>query len=198
MSEKKSKEDRKLKIMTEEAGLDETARQMAKSIAKMYEDRDKKVLNARNHLVSQLKVTSDKYRTANGVMSALDTVRLVFGNNEPSLAGEVSIAKMTASEIAVITVEMADKARELDPENMDELCDGFYDKEFSEGEGSVIDMVRQLMILQLCQNVGPSAEDIMEFCRTADEEIDKAREDLKKFCKDNDLDYLEVCGEKSE
>ena len=75
MSESKTKRERKLRIMTEEAGIDETAREMARQISKMYEDRDRKALGARDHLVAQLHVTCDKYRTANGIMSALDTIR---------------------------------------------------------------------------------------------------------------------------
>ena len=42
MSESKTKRNRKLKLMTEEAGLQETAKKQAQDIAKMYEDRDKK------------------------------------------------------------------------------------------------------------------------------------------------------------
>jgi hypothetical protein len=57
-------------------------------------------------------------------------------------------------------------------------------------------LAEELMVLQLCQNVGPSAEDIAEFCSTADGEIAKAREDLKLFCSENSLDFDEICNEK--
>lgn len=191
MSEKKSKEDRKLKLMTEEAGLDETARKQAKDIAKMYEDRDKKALGARDHLVSQLEVTSDKYRTANGVMAALQVVRDVVGNTTDYVE-EISIAKTAATRMAGIAQEMAKKASELDPEEMDQLCFGFYDQTFSEGKSSALELIDELLVLQLCQNVGPNAEDVVEFCHTADEEIEKARENLKAFCSENDLDFDEL------
>lgn len=193
MSEKNVKKDRKLKLMTEEAGLDETARKQAKDIAKMYEDRDKKALGARDHLVSQLEITSDKYRTANGVMAALQVVRDVLGN-ATDYVEEISIAKTVATRMAGVAQRMADNAIDLDPEDMGELCDGFYDPAFSEGKGSALEMIDELMILQLCQNVGPNAEDVAEFCRTADEEIEKARHTLEDFCTQNDLDFNEVCG----
>jgi len=196
MSEKKAKQDRNLKLMTEEAGLNETAKKQAKDISKMYEDRDKKALGAKEHLVSQLKVTADKYRTANGVMSALDTIRLVAGNHSgDDLIGDIAMAKGVAVVMAHKAQEMAAKANKLDPEDMSQLCDDFYEKEFADSdETSAVDMVIELMLLQLCQNVGPNAEDVAEFCRTADDEIEKARENLKTFCKENDIDFNELCG----
>lgn len=193
MSEKNEKKERKLKLMTEEAGLDETAKKQAKDISKMYEDRDKKALGARDHLVSQLEVTSDKYRTANGVMAALQVVRDVLGD-VTDYVEEISIAKTAATRMAGIAQEMAKKAGELYPEEMAELCDGFYDPAFSEGKGSALEMIDELLVLQLCQNVGPNAEDVAQFCKTADEEIEKARESLRTFCSENEIDFNELCG----
>ena len=199
MSEKKAKQDRNLKLMTEEAGLNETAKKQAQDISKMYKDRDKKALGAREHLVSQLKITVDKYRTANGVMSALDTVRLVHGEDRLTLTEQLEEAAAAARHMSNVADMMAKKAGELDPEVMDKLCDDVYDKDFAGGQVSARQMVLELMTLQLCQNVGPNAEDVAEFCRTADEEIEKAREELKKFCDEHDeLDFDELVGEKKD
>lgn len=195
MSERKAKQDRKLEVMTEQADPMEVAKEMAKSISKMYEDRDAKALGAKERLIQQLKVTVDKYRTANGVMSALDTVRLVLGNgNDMPITEEIAMAKAVATNMAGIAQDMADKANVLEPDGFDDLCNGFYDKEFSQSMASAADMVEQLMVLQLCQNVGPNAEDVAEFCKTADAEIDKARENLKAHCADNGIDFNELCG----
>lgn len=195
MSEKKAKQDRKLELMTEEADVNEAAKEMAKSISKMYEDRDAKALGAKERLIQQLEVTVDKYRTANGVMSALATVRDVLGGHgDMDITEEITMAKAVATNMAGIAKDMGDKANVLEPEEFDQLCNGFYDKEFSQGLASAADMVEQLMVLNLCQNVGPNAEDIAEFCKTADAEIDKAREDLKAYCAEHDIDFNELCG----
>ena len=194
MSEKKAKADRKLKVMTEEADARSIAEEQAKSISKMYEDRDKKALGARDHLVSQLRVTSDKYRTANGVMSALSCVREVAGEGMADTIEQIAMAKSVATEMAAVAKDMADKAKGLAPDEMDKLCDGFYDKEFSEHDSSIIEMVIELMGLQLCQNIGPNAEDIVEFLKHSNEEIEKARETLKSFCDENKIDFNELCG----
>lgn len=197
MSESKRKAQRKdVKLMTEEAGVQKTADEMARSIAKMYEDRDKKLVGAKEHLVSTLEVTVEKYRTASGVMRALDTVRMVCSEpgNGMRVRDEIGKAKAVATSMAKVTMAMAEKARELDPEELDKLCDGFYDKEFSEGDGDEMYLVEQLMVLNLCQAVGPDAEDIVDFAKTADEEIDKARQKLVEYCQEHDLDFNEICG----
>ena len=168
-----------------------TAEEMAKSISKMYEDRNEKAENAKQSLLDQLDVTSNKYRTANGVMSALSCLRDVLGENakEYTLEEEIGYAKTVATLMAKTAEDMCDTASNLDPEEMHMLCEGFYDKTFSEGVSSGLDMVRELMTLQLCQNVGPNAEDITEFYRHANKEIAKARENLMDFCNANGIAY---------
>jgi hypothetical protein len=174
----------------------ETAKEMAKSISKMFEDMDTKSANAKQSLLDQLDVTSNKYRTANGVMSVLGCLRDVLGENakEYMLEEEIGYAKTIATEMAKVAEEMWNTASSLDPEEMYLLCEAFYDKTFSEGNASGFDMVKELMTLQLCQNVGPNAEDITEFCKHADEEIVKARENLVDFCNVNDINFNELCG----
>lgn len=200
MSGKTARKDRKkdMKIMSGTANPKDTANEQAVSIRHMIEERDKKAANAKEHLISQLEVTVDKYRTGNGVMSALNMVRTVLGEQaeEITLEEEIGHAKGLAIIMASKTAEMAEKAKSLDPDNMDSLCENFYKTDFAESEASALDLMEELLILQLCQNVGPDAEDIVEFCKHADEEIEKARENLKKFCEENKLDFLEVCGEK--
>lgn len=198
MSEKKAKQDRKLKVMTEEADNLEVAKNMAASIRKMYEDRDAKALAAKERLVSQLKITSDKYMTGNGVMSALETVRLVVDKYEDDIFNEISNAKTLAMVMADKAARMAEKAEELNPDEMDKLCDGFYIVDFAATDGSMLDLMEELMSLQLCQNVGPSAEDVVEFLNHTDEEIKKAKKNLEDFCNEHKLNYLEVCGEKKD
>ena len=193
MSEKNVKKERKIKLMTEEADVMESAKEQAKAISKMYEDRDKRAIGAKEHLVSQLEVTSDKYRTANGVMAALHVVRDVLGTTGDCIE-EISIAKTAATCMAGIAKDMADKAGKLDPDDMDKLCDGFYDPAFSEGKSSAFELIDELLVLQLCQNVGPNAEDVADFCRTADDEIEKARNNLRTFCTENDINFNELCG----
>lgn len=195
MSESKTKRERKLKLMTEEAGIEETAREMARQISKMYEDRDKKATGAREHLVSQLRVTSDKYRTANGVMSALDTIRTVLGETRTKDVCEgIQMAQRLAKDMAVVAQNMADKAEALGPDDMDQLCDGFYDTDVTGRKLGPEDLAKQLMMLQLCQNVGPNAQDVADFITTADTEIEKAREDLRRHCEEYGLDFDELCG----
>lgn len=194
MAEKIKKSD-ELKTVAE-GGDDakEVINSLALSIRKMFEDRDKKASQAKDHLIAQLTVAADKYRTANGVMMALNTLREVMGKSS-DIKTEVSNAKMIATGISRVTRDMRDKAAGMEPEFMDELCDEFFNVNFSLDDGTPLGMVQELMVLQLCQGVGPDACDIAEFCRTADKEIEKAQLDLKEKCEKAGLDYLEVCDE---
>lgn len=194
MSEKNVKKERKIKLMTEEADAMESAKEQAKAISKMYEDRDKRAIGAKEHLISQLEVTADKYRTANGVMSALDTVRTVFGGASPDIHPDIQMAQRIAKGMSVVAEKMAARAGELDPENMYRLCDKFYDDDIVNKNVGPEELAKQLMILQLCQNVGPNAEDVADFCHTADDEIEKARNNLRTFCTENDINFNELCG----
>lgn len=192
----KSKKRKDMEIVSGEASPQDIAEEMARSITKMQEDRDKKAESAKEHLISQLEVTADKYRTANGVMSALDAVRMVLGNEYAEITVQLGDAKHVAKVAAGVAQAMVFKAEGLKPEEMDTLCDGFYQKEFADDESvNPYDMVDQLMALQLCQNVGPNAEDIADFVRHADEEIDKAVKDLQEHCQKNDLDFAGLLKE---
>lgn len=196
MSGKVSRNERKVKLMTEEAGNRKVAEEMAASIAKMREDKEKKASGAKEHLIGQLEVMSDKYRTANGVMSALDTFRDILGKNHwLDVQQEIDTAGKIATAMAAKAAEMAGKAKGLEPAGMDKLCEGFYTEDFSEHTTSGVQMAEELMLLQLCQNVGPAAQDIVDFISTADQEIDKAVANLKDHCAKNDIDLAEILPE---
>ncbi len=187
--------EEEIKLITEESNPEDVAKEMATSIRKMYEDRDKKAIGAKERLVKSLGITADKYRTANGVMIALDTVREVIGDNaNMTLVDSIATAKSMATKMATIAQDMAEKAEGMEPDSFDMICEGFYDTDFASGDGSIADMIEQMLTLQLCQQVGPAAQDIKDFCVSADEEIEKARENLVKYCETNDLDVEEYYG----
>ena len=191
-----------IKLVTEDADTQAVAEKMATDIRKMYEDRDKKADAGWHHLLEQLEVMAQKCRTANGVMVALGVVRDVFGGNaaELTLKKEIDIAKGAANEMSRVAWSMHEKADALAPDDdgFSDFCEGFYNPEFSGTESDPIDMVSELMRLQLCQQVGPVASDLFEFCARTDEEIEKARQNLREYCKANDVDFDKLCGEKEE
>lgn len=184
------KEVRDLELVTEEADPQKVAEDMAVKIRKMYEDRDKKVTNAKESLISQLEVTASKYLTANGVMSALETVRTVYDKAASiGLESEIDVAKTIATTMSVVALKLKEKAEALEPENFDSLCDGFYNARYAEDDSAYgVELVHELMNLQLCQNVGPNADDIAAFIKRSNYEIEKAKADLISYCDENDID----------
>ena len=152
-----------------------TIKELEDKIKSMKEDKEKKCKAAKEQLIDMLEVTADKYRTATGTAEALRVVRFVYGDDRST----VYDANNFAWKMAEVTCEMAEKAKNLPYAEMDKLCDGFYDKEFKSSNAA--DLVYEMMCIDLCRNVGGAAEDMVEFIKRVQEEIDQTGEELKKL-----------------
>lgn len=131
----------------------------------MAKDRDAKCKSAKEQLVSMLEVTVDKYRTATGTAEALRVLRFTCGKDDVPIYEAMQIA----NRMAVETDKMKQKAEELGYAEMDQLCDGFYDKEFS--GANYLDLAFEMMRIDLCRNVGDAAEDMVAFLERVDGDI---------------------------
>ena len=156
---------------------------------KAIEDRDLKCKSAKEHLMDMLRITVDKYRTATGTLEAMRVLRMVGGDQSAQVYAQ---ANKLAWAMSAETEKMHKKAADLDYADMEQLCDGFYQKEFTltdDGASTAIcsskvfKLAFELMRIDLCRNVGPSAEDMVAFLNRANEEIAKMDEkiaDLEK------------------
>ena len=154
--------------------------ELEKKLSMMVEDSGNKCKAAKEQLCEMLDITVSKYRTATGTAEALRVLRFVAGEN----GGDISTANKLAKEMAQIASSMASKAKSLDPQNMDTLCDGFYDKDFTasnDNSKSEYNLAREMMCIDLCRNVGGTAEDMVEFIARVQEEISATEEALKKL-----------------
>lgn len=158
--------------------------ELKESIKKMKEDREAKCAAAKEQLVSMIEITSDKYRTATGTAEALRTLRFVYGKDEID-GGILKMANDLSKEMAVIANSMAAKAKVLAYTQMDEICDGFYEKEFKTNNidvnKDVYALAREMMCIDLCRNVGGSAEDMVGFVNRCDEEIKQTQTKLDEM-----------------
>lgn len=170
----------------DDASTDEIIKELENDIAKMKDDKEVKCKRAKEQLIEQLRITSDKYRTATGTIEGLRTLRLVAGHD-----GRIDLARPNAlaMTMAAVAEEMRAKAETLPCNEMDKLCDGFYEKDLrfdDDNDDYLIDdaemvLAEQLMRIDLCRNVGPAAEDMVEFIKRTQEEIDKTGEKLKEL-----------------
>lgn len=161
-----------------------TIKELEEKIVSMKKDKEKKCKFAKEQLVEQLKIDVEKWRTATGTAEALRTLRFVVGSNEVDLTW----ANRLAWDMAVETDRMREKSESLTYAEMDKLCDGFYEKEFKfdvSGESKIdlkeYQLAFELMRLDLCQGVGKAAEDMVEFIKRAEEEIDATGKKLKEL-----------------
>ena len=160
----------------------ETKKELEEKLAKMTEDRDNKCKAAKDQLVEMLKITADKYRTATGTAEALRVYR--FANaNDNKFERDITEANNIAHSMAEGTEQMMNRAIELSYEEMDQLCDGFYDKNFTitRNDSCVDKLVFEMMKIDLCRNVGGSAEDMVSFVKRSQEEIDATEKALKEL-----------------
>lgn len=165
--------------------IDEQIAELEDKLDKMNEDREAKCKAAKEQLIEMIEVTGDKYYTATGVAEALRIIRFVKGEEQGSKL-DIHMARRLACDMADQCALMADKARELGYGEMDQLCDGFYDKMFAKGDES---LSYEMMRIDLCRNVGGAAEDMVEFWKHSQEEIDdtcKALDELRKSKEETD------------
>lgn len=157
-----------------------TIKELEEKIDKMKTDKEVKCKAAKIQLIEMLKVTVDKYRTATGTAEALRTIRFVAGDDEIDLTWSNKLAWDLSFEVE----KMIKKAEKLPYAEMDKLCEGFYKQEFKifdEKNNSYFNFAFELMRIDLCRNVGPAAEDMVEFIKRTQEEIDACGEELKKL-----------------
>lgn len=165
-----------------------TIKELEQKLAGMKKDKEAKCKFAKEQLVEMLKVTVDKYRTATGTAEALRVLRFVTGDDEVNLTWANHLARDMAAE----TDRLRKKAEKLAYAEMDKLCDGFYDKEFiieyaelddihTEEINQCYKLAFEMMRIDLCSNVGASAEDMVEFVKRVHEEIDATGKKLKEL-----------------
>lgn len=178
----KSEDDKIFNELREKNDRAVAIKELEEKLKGMKEDKLAKCKAAKKQLVEMLKVTVDKYRTATGTAEALRVLRFAKGDdNVPIL-----MANTLAYDMAGEADRMRKKAEKLDYVKMDTLCDGFYEKDFDmdEGEDGVsyyYSLAFEMMRIDLCRNVGGSAEDMVEFIKRTQEEIDATGEELKKL-----------------
>ena len=151
-------------------------------LEKMREDREKKLTAAREQLVSMLEVTADKYKTATGTAEALRLVRFVWEGFTDDQ--DIYLANDLAWQMAGIVEDMVEKAKSLEPEKMDQLCDGFYEKRFINDDNSGdfrTCLALEMLKIDLCRNVGGAAEDMVSFVARSQEEIDATEKALAEL-----------------
>lgn len=159
-----------------------TIKELEDQIKSMKKDKEAKCKSAKEQLVDMLDVTVDKYRTATGTAEALRVLRFTNGDRDVRIVDAIDLAHQMAEE----ALAMRDKADSLSYAEMDQVCDGFYEKDF-ECDDRFADSAHaralafEMMRIDLCRNVGSSAEDMVEFVKRVQDEIDKTGEKLKEL-----------------
>jgi hypothetical protein len=186
-------EDKDIKVIKDDGKLtvDDriTIKELEEKLDSMKADKEKKLTSAKEQLIGMLEVTVDKYRTATGTAEAVRVLRFVVGDQDV----HITWANRLAWDMAIETDKVKEKAESLDYAEMDKLCDGFYEKEFKADDsyGGNIDcgtpgnsyyrLAFELMRIDLCRNISGAAEDMVEFIKRVDEEIESTEKKLAEL-----------------
>ena len=167
----------------------ETIEELEEKLSLMKSDKANKCDVARDQLVETLEVTARKYFTVTGTAEALRVIRFITGDSASlPLSLELDLANLLAHDMAKDVEKMIGLAKELPHEEMDKLCDSFYDTEFvvkANDPDELADAIRrtayEMMRIDLCRNVGGAAEDMVSFVKRTDEEIQATQDALDEL-----------------
>lgn len=168
-----------------EIAVEDQIKELEERIANMKKDKEAKCKMAKEQLIETLSITSEKYLTATGVAEALKALRFSL-EKERSSQVMVHDASKLAVEMSNITRAMTTKAVELEYSKMNELCDDFYNPKFAEDDTNTpYDLAFEMLCIDLCRNVGSIADDMVEFIKHTQADIDATGEKLKELKEEN-------------
>lgn len=124
---------------------------------------DEKLASAKEQLVHNLEMTAEKYRTVNGFMMVHETLGSVASKDE--IVPNWRTCQHLADFMSEMVLTLASVIKDTDvTEITGELVDHLHDADFIDREKfTVTEIVRQLLIVNLQQNIGPAVEDIVQF-----------------------------------
>lgn len=153
---------------------------MAKDITSMTEKADEKVERAIEHLHKQIESTSKKYLTVTGIEAAMDYGKNYFDGL--AMADQLAICQQVAQTMSKVAVRVAKMIDERAETELADIPEELYNHEFAMQENlTAHDVVLQIMLIDLCRNVGNATEDIVNFRKSSTEEIEKAKNELAEF-----------------
>lgn len=139
-----------------------------------------KLAGSKKHLIAQLEMASRKYLTVNGYMQARSTLeQVLFGKvteNDPD-----DVARDLAQELSRMADEIAQRVEAIDVMDLDEaVLDGYLIEDFVTRPCAPIAVARQLLVVNLLQNIGPVIDDIIQFRTSTNEAVDRIQEEITK------------------
>jgi hypothetical protein len=143
-----------------------------------------KLEKSKAHLVMQLETASEKYLTVNGYMQARTTIdQCAFGEDTND---SDAVACLVAREMSELAGMLAENIEATDVFNLGTtIIDGHLVTNFVDYTPiQLINVVRQLLVVNLLQNAGPVLDDILSFRESTSEQIALVEAELAKHAAD--------------
>lgn len=141
-----------------------------------------KLTQSKEHLLGQLRMASEKYLTVNGYMQVRSTIEQAAFGDQEGADDRAAEARMIAREMSELAGLLAEQLEKVDVMSLDDsFLDGHLDSNFVAVDQSVREVTRQLLVVNLLQNVGPAIDEIVNFRNGTTEGIAKLSEELAKL-----------------
>jgi polyhydroxyalkanoate synthesis regulator phasin len=144
--------------------------------------RNEKLRQSMDHLLAQVEMVSKKYLTVNGYMQAKQAMMEATFEDLPLSARDNESIKGLAFEMSGMVKDLAGKLHDVDVHEIDEsVIDGLMDHEFVKNPLDHMTVARELLIVQLLQNIGPVIDDIVSFRESTRDGLDRLHEELQRL-----------------
>lgn len=165
----------------EETEVDELT-DLKNQLCSMIDKKNEKIELGRNSLIDMLKVTCDKFMTVNGTNHIYQTMldaKLYKNYNCNELLRKANIIAINFSKkfFAVIDrITVNTSIEDIQSNFMQE----FFVEKFEYGN-DVFDFINELIAIQMVREIDGTCNDLLEFEKVADEEIDKVRQKIAEL-----------------
>lgn len=159
----------------------QTAEELKKTIAKMNEDREKKIKSAKEQLVADIRVASEQMLTARGVAHVMDIYRSYFPGSD--MGALYSDSGVIASKISKELNELSDRIEQDKYDILDygTICDNLYKHDAANDMLVWSSFIKDLVMLDFCSRFGHAGQDILDFYVYSSKEIKETEDKLDEL-----------------
>ena len=182
MSQKPTKKQAKIVEMPKQDEIDliDLIAEVEQSLEKMKKDQEEKLTSGIKNFFDIIGTTADKYRTVTGMVVVLQDLQL-FGErpSEVTPYDNASLGCVVANKVAD-RLEAVSETDHIDLiEDLVNIVDNLYVHKFTKmNTWKIKETLEEMQMIKICQQLGPIADNLVEFKKRTDEEIENTERKL--------------------
>lgn len=165
-------------IDEKQAQIDE----LTQDIERMRVRRDEKIAQNKEHMGQRLGMLATKYMTVNGYLSCQEAVTRADYKKYLHPADVQNLTLRLAEEMSELAQKVKADFDAYEGDKWSEIVDGLIDEEFCK-RASIedYDVAKEILVVEFCQNVGGSLEDMEGFVEETKRQIEDCEKKLAEL-----------------